>query len=250
MEADRRRPRWLLAVILVLSSLLCAGFLALGIWQMQRLAWKRDLIARVEARVTAPAMPLAELLQMPPARREYRNVTVTGRFDNSAETFVKAVTELGGGYWLLTPLRSDDGLTVFVNRGFVPPEKRDPATRPDGQLSGTVTVTGLARLSEPGGAFLRDNDSGADRWFSRDIDAMAQARGISPPLADIFIDADASPIPGGYPVGGLTVIRFRNTHLSYALTWFALAAMMAGGMAILLRHERLQQRDQSPTAGT
>lgn len=234
------RPLWQVGLALALAGLMMAVFLALGIWQIQRLGWKLDLIERVEARVHAAPVPLRDVLAMAPEDQEYRHVTVSGQFDHGAETLVQAVTELGGGYWVLTPLRTESGQQVLINRGFVPPERADPHTRPEGQQTGPVTITGLARLTEPGGAFLRSNDPGAGRWYSRDVAAIAAARGLR--AAPIFIDADAAPQPGGYPVGGLTVIAFRNTHLIYALTWFTLAGIAAAGGWVLLRHERRQRR--------
>ena len=77
-------------------------------------------------------------------------------------------------------------------------------------------------MTEPKGAFLRTNDASADRWFSRDVAAISAKHGLENP-APYFIDADATPNPGGFPVGGLTIIAFPNNHLVYALTWFALA---------------------------
>jgi surfeit locus 1 family protein len=88
-------------------------------------------------------------------------------------------------------------------------------------------LTGLLRVTEPRGAFLRHNDPAADRWYSRDVAAIAAARGI-PKVAPYFIDADRSADPAALPVGGLTIIAFPNNHLLYALTWFGLAAMLAG----------------------
>lgn len=233
---ERARPLWLVSFITLLGVLMAAGFLALGIWQVERLAWKRALIATVDARIAAPAIPWAEAATLPPDEIEYRHVSVEGRFDHGRETLVQAVTEFGGGFWVLTPLTTPEGQTVLINRGFVPEEKRDPATRAEAQIAGAVSIEGLLRKTEPGGAFLRQNDPAADRWYSRDTVAIADSRGLGP-VAPLFIDADQTAQPGGYPVGGLTVIRFRNTHLSYALTWFALAALVVGGIVILLRHE-------------
>ena len=161
---------------------------------------------------------------------------VSGQFRHDSEVAVQAVTVLGPGYWILTPLETAD-FTVLVNRGFVPPERRDAATRAEGQVGGTVSVTGLLRVSEPGGGFLRRNDPAAGRWYSRDVAAIAADRGLGK-VAPYFIDADATANPGGLPVGGLTVIRFRNSHLVYALTWFALAGgLAAGGIVALRRRE-------------
>jgi surfeit locus 1 family protein len=147
-------------------------------------------------------------------------------FDNDRETLVQAVTELGPGFWVMTPLRTDDGEEILINRGFVPPELTDRAKRAAGLPATPVTVTGLLRISEPHGGFLRANQPAQGRWYSRDVAAIAQARGLAN-VAPYFIDADSAPNAGGWPRGGLTVVRFPNSHLAYALTWFGMAAMSA-----------------------
>lgn len=224
------------ALLLGLALLGAILFAALGVWQVERRAWKIDLIQRVEARVHAAPAPLpapATWGGITERTDAYRRILATGTFDHGAETRVLAVTELGGGFWILTPLRTDLGI-VLVNRGFVPDALRDPGSRVAGQVGGRVTVTGLLRMSEPGGGFLRTNDPAADRWYSRDVAAIAAARHLGP-VAPFFIDADARPNPGGYPVGGLTVIRFANSHLVYALTWFGLAGICIVAAYLLLR---------------
>ena len=127
-----------------------------------------------------------------------------GVFLNDREAEVQAVTGLGAGYWVVTPLVTDWGFTVLVNRGFVPQDQRDPATRPDGQIRTPAEVTGLLRVTEPGGGFLQSNDPGADRWYSRDVAAIAQARDLGD-VVPYFIDEAAAPGGPGAPVGGLTV---------------------------------------------
>jgi surfeit locus 1 family protein len=217
---------------------LAAGFAALGIWQVERRAWKLDLIARVEARVHAPpaALPLRTAWS---GDNAYRRVRVMGRLLHDRETLVQAVTDRGAGWWVLTPLVLNDGsgTTVLVNRGFVPPERRARATRPAALPEDEVSIIGLMRDSEPGGAFLRNNDPIGDRWYSRDVAAIARARGLND-VAPFFIDADVAANPGGYPVGGLTVIAFRNTHLMYAITWFGLALLSLAGAVLVLRSRR------------
>lgn len=215
-------------------------FTALGSWQVQRLFWKLDLIARVDARVHAQAVAPpsdAEWSATTPEDAEYRHVTLNGTFDNSGETLVQAVTERGPGFWVLTPLTQTDGRTVLINRGFVPPDRRDPASRSEGLPQGETTVTGLLRLSEPEGAFLRSNNPSAGNWYSRDVQAIGENKGLSN-LAPYFIDADTTANTGGYPVGGLTVIQFRNSHLVYAATWFSLAIMSFAAMLLLPRFLR------------
>nr|WP_246500633.1 SURF1 family protein [Azospirillum rugosum] len=223
-----------------------AGLTALGVWQLERRVWKLALIDRVEERVHAAPVPAPSPATWPAVSTEgdeYRRVQARGTFLNDRETLVQAVTNLGGGFWVLTPFRTTEGFTVLVNRGFVPPDKRDPASRAEGQTAGETTVTGLLRMTEPKGGFLRSNDPAGDRWYSRDVAAIAAARGLSD-TAPYFIDADGTPNPGGFPVGGLTVISFPNNHLQYALTWFALAIMTAGAGAFVLRHDLRQGKTQ------
>jgi surfeit locus 1 family protein len=219
--------------------LIALGFVALGAWQLERRAWKIDLIARVDARIHAAPRPPpapAAWARVDAADDAYRRVRTQGVLLHDHETLVQAVTDLGPGWWVITPLRTDDGI-ILVNRGFVPFERRAASSRRAGSPGGRVTVTGLLRMSEPHGGFLRANDPAADRWYSRDIPAIARARGLGH-VAPFFIDADAAPNLGGYPVGGLTVVTFRNAHLVYALTWFALAAMSLFGTRLLLKAER------------
>ncbi|MGG5820035.1 SURF1 family protein [Falsiroseomonas sp. HW251] len=216
------------------------GLTALATWQVHRRAWKLDLIARVEARVHADPVPAPvpeRWAALTAAGDEYRRVTVTGAWTADRPTLVQAATELGGGYWVMQPFARDDGTTVLVNRGFVPAGRREAAS--SALNSGRVTVTGLLRMSEPGGGFLRLNDPAADRWYSRDVAAIAASLGLRG-AAPYFIDAQAGP-GGALPVGGLTVISFPNNHLIYAFTWGALALMTAAG-AIFVNLDVLRSR--------
>ncbi|MFE3837389.1 SURF1 family protein [Pseudogemmobacter sonorensis] len=239
----RPRPLWLLAVLGGGALAASVALTGLGIWQVQRLGWKLALIDRIEARVhAAPAAlpPPPDWGAASAERDEYRRVAVRGVFRHDLETLVQALTEEGGGFWVLTPLDMADGGVILVNRGFVPPERRDPASRPESAPADPVEITGLLRMTEPGGGFLRENDPGADRWFSRDVAAIAQARGLER-VAPWFLDAEA----GEMPRGGLTVVRFSNNHLSYALTWFALALGTVAAAIYVLRDEwRMRRRPQ------
>lgn len=207
------------------------GLLGLGTWQVQRLAWKRDLIARVDARLAAAPVPAPASADQSDA---YRRVFVTGNFEQGRDTFVQASTVRGPGWWMLTPLRMARGQTILINRGYVARRKASPPPK------GRVTVTGLLRLTERGGGFLRSNDPAADRWFSRDIAAIAARRDLGP-TRRYFIDADAAAsTPGdpGDPVGGLTVVRFPNNHLPYAITWYILAMMTAAAFVFWIKSHR------------
>ncbi|WP_375410390.1 SURF1 family protein [uncultured Methylobacterium sp.] len=236
--APRRRSPLRLSLLGLAAILVFATLVGLGTWQVQRRAWKLDLVARVEARihaapVAAPARPQWPGLSA--ASDEYRRIRAEGRFLHDRETLVQAVTDRGGGYWVMTPLVQTDGTTILVNRGFAPSEWRDLVNRTPGPAA--ASVVGLLRLAEPGGAFLRRNDPAAGRWYSRDVAAIAAARGLAD-TAPYFIDADATPNAGGLPVGGLTVVAFQNNHLVYAATWYALALMVLAAAWLFVREER------------
>ena len=270
------RPLALRLTLALCAALLLVGFVALGSWQLQRLLWKNALIERIDQRVHGAAGAPPGTASWPQfnaaaSAEEYRRVRLSGVLLDSLSTQVQASTALGSGFWLLTPLCRADGTIVLVNRGFIasklaprmPAAARaaDDVCAPLGSIGATagaqadaveveVEVTGLLRLSEPGGAFLRHNDALANRWYSRDVPAIASARGLNS-VAPFFVDADAS-TPGtagdpaapavsnapAQPVGGLTVIHFNNNHLVYALTWYALALMVAAACVWVVREER------------
>jgi surfeit locus 1 family protein len=223
----------------ILSALGIAVLLGLGFWQLERLAWKQELIARVEARTKAPAQPIpadSEWKNIDGERDEYRRVSATGRFLHDKEVLVYTVASdqpgrlSGPGYLVLTPLELASGASVIVNRGFVPLDRKDAATRPEGQVAGPVTVTGLLRMPEDTSYFTPANDSARDAWYRRNPGEIARARGLAR-AAPFMIDADAAANPGGLPQGGATRVQFTNNHLQYAVTWFGLALALAGVFA-------------------
>jgi len=243
-----QRSTFALAALLSLALVLFVGLLGLGTWQVYRRAWKLDLISRVDQRVHAAAVAAPGVDQWPhitAAADEYRHVRVTGRYLDSDSTQVMASTSIGSGFWLLTPLQMADGNVVLINRGFVPPDWKAPAPS---AANGAVTITGLLRLSEPRGGFLRKNDPTQNRWFSRDVPAIANARALSH-VAPYFIDADASTDTRNRPpVGGLTVIAFPNNHLVYAITWYALALMLLLAVRRFWREEQRLRRTANTLA--
>jgi surfeit locus 1 family protein len=249
---DRRPSKASLIRLGVAAAVVFCVLVALGTWQVERRSWKLDLIQRIEMRVHAPPVAAPgreEWTRVTAADHEYRHVSVSGTFLNDRETLVTASTELGPGFWVLTPLRLEDGSLVLVNRGFVPTDLRDPASRQAGHIAGETTVTGLLRITEPGGMLLRSNDPAAERWFSRDVEAIAAARGLTD-VAPYFIDADAASADAasgglGLPVGGLTAIKFHNNHLVYALTWYGLAVMVAVGTGYVIRQTGREPPEES-----
>ncbi len=251
-------------VLGVAALLLAALFLALGTWQVVRLQWKLDLIERVESRVHAEPVappPPARWAQVSKESDEYRRVRLAGHYLYEFTAPVQAVSELGAGFWLLTPLCTAEGHIVFINRGFIPAADNKPGTYPARRAAADpcanggegVEVTGLLRISEPGGGFLRENDPANNRWFSRDVQALAAARGLqggapngAPVVAPFFVDAGKNQDPQAAPeraVGGLTVVSFTNNHLVYALTWYALALMVAAAWWWIGRHGATMRDD-------
>ena len=233
----RRRPRLVPTLITIAIVLVCAG---LGVWQLERLQWKRGLIAARAAAVAAP--PVAPPGSFAEARgMEFRHVADQGVFLNDKELYLGAISQHGGeaGFHVLTPLREADGRIVLINRGFVPSDRKDPNTRPAGQLEGMVRVAGLLRVppAKKPGWFLPDNRPDLNYWFWIDLNAMAKADGLDN-VAPFYIDADATPNPGGWPQGGVTPLELPNDHLQYAITWFSLAAGMLVIYIVSLRQDR------------
>jgi surfeit locus 1 family protein len=242
------RPRYQLVVADVLAALRekrllwpgiatlvgVAFLVALGNWQMHRLAWKEGLIAAIAERAHAAPVPLKTAEDRAAASEdvEYTRVAVSGQFLNDREIHLYALDETGEpGFDVITPLRLGDGSIVLVNRGFVPNELKDPGRRTAGELSGEVSVTGLLRHPDVHGMFIPANDVARNIWYWRDIDAMAAAAGggDAPSVHRFIVDAEAAPAPpGGWPKGGVTRLELPNRHLEYALTWYGLAAALVG----------------------
>lgn len=237
------------AVLAVLSAIGFVILVGLGVWQVQRLQWKEALIGRVESRldaapVAAPAPDAWAGLDV--AEAEYTPVTVSGRYLNDREahvvfTLVEPKGPAGGiGYMVMTPFETDGGWIVYVNRGFVPLEAREPSARAGSLIEGEATVAGLLRQPYVPPWFVPADDIVANQWFSRNPAAFAAAAGLpADKVAPYIIDAFADPdLAGGLPQGGETIVTFTNNHLQYAVTWFGLAAALAGVLFAFLRPRR------------
>jgi surfeit locus 1 family protein len=207
---------------------------ALGNWQIRRLAWKEALIAAVDSRAHAPAVeapPESDWPRLDPADTEYRRVQLSGVFDGAKQVLVyRALSDPRGryggqGYLVMTPLQLADGAIVLVDRGFVP--EANAAAAADGLGGGETTVTGLVRASEARNWFTPADDPAKGQWFTRDIGAIAAAEGLKR-VAPFIVDADASADANALPEGGETLLAFPNNHLSYALTWYGLAVALVG----------------------
>lgn len=207
-----------------------AVLIGLGNWQMDRLAWKEALLARIEAGQAAspaPLPPVPAWAALDTQRLAYARVTATGRFDHAAETHAYLPSLEGEpGYHVITPLALEEGGWLLVDRGFVPLAAKAPEARAAGQVEGQVTVAGTLVEPEAANPFTPDPDRDGNIWYHRGVAAIAQARGLDP-VFPLLLDAEAGSAPGGLPVGGQTRIALRNPHLGYALTWYGLAGTLA-----------------------
>jgi surfeit locus 1 family protein len=216
--------------------------IALGLWQLERFTWQKAQTAYIHAQIALPTVPLPVNLGRAdgpaPETFNYRYIEVEGHFLNDHEFYLIASSRYGNdGLDVLTPfVRLDGGGIVIINRGWIPKERRPPASRPAGLLSGTVTVEGIAHWPPPHGVWLPSGDglgteqtSGqgltADRVDSLKLAGLAR---LSPDtlIAPMVVDAGSAYNPGGLPVGGQTVIDPANDHLQYAFVCFGLAVML------------------------
>jgi len=204
-----------------------ALLVGLGIWQIERLHEKEALIATVQAGISAPPVPLADALARGAANAEWRHVRVTGHFLHDKEIYVFSRGPKGAvGGDIDTPLVLMDGGTVLIDRGFVPEALHESKTRQAAQVTGEVSLTGVLRLSQQPGLFTPAPNTDTRLWFVKDVPSMAKTAGVIVP--SLIIEADATPNPGGWPLGGQTRVEFANDHLQYAVTWFGLALALSG----------------------
>lgn len=226
--ASRFRPEFWPTVFLVPALALMLG---LGIWQLERLAWKTDLIDRIERGLAAPPAPLPAEID---PNFDYRHVTVTGRYDTAhAFRLLARVNDGAAGIQVVTPLlRDDGGPAVMVNRGWVPlgPDGKPAAYDPP--PAGPVTVEGVARRPLPQGWMQPDNSPATNEWFWADLPAMAAAAGLGA-AAPVVVEQAAGQDRARPPIGGQTKVDLPNDHLEYAITWFSFAVML---VAIYLLH--------------
>jgi surfeit locus 1 family protein len=162
----------------------------------------------------------------------YWRVRVSGRFDHAKERYLFALSEGRAGWHVIVPLTTEDaragGETVLIDRGFIPDALKHPSTRPEGEVQGLVTVTGIVRMPGSPDLFTPKNEPEANLWFWRDLRAMAGSMFAGEPvkLAPFFLEAEKTDVPGGWPEGGQTRLDLPNNHLQYAITWFLLAACL------------------------
>jgi len=247
----RFRPRFWPSLT---TALALAVLVAMGNWQLERLEWKRGMRAEMTQRMAGPAIALPP----PPVDAvalRYRPIRLVGRFHHDRELYLEARSHKGRvGLHLVTPFELDDGRVVLVDRGWVPPERRRPETRPEsqnaGQAAGRVRVTGTIRTGGWNGyEFLRpENDPAGNAWVWMDLPRMAERvamedAGLGGTERGYYLVAGAAPNPGGLPIGRVPGARQPNNHLGYALTWYALALVL---LVIYLLHQSRPEPEPEP----
>ena len=243
----RRRGGAIEATVLVIVCM--AILIGLGIWQLDRKTWKENLVTTVTTRIARPPQdlpPRANWERLVPAGNEYSRVAFPAEFLEGQEAFVYTAGSslrpdvVGQGFWVFSPARLAGGSIVMVNRGFVPTDRKDVATRAAGTPRGSVDIVGYMRWPEARGLFTPADDVKSNVWYVRDPKAMAEAHKWSV-AAPFYIDQEAPLPPGGLPRPGRIDVKLPNNHLQYALTWFGLALALAGVYVVWLAG-RLRRR--------
>jgi len=248
------------ATFAVFTLAMVAGFVGLGIWQLQRRLDKHALIAALTERLAAEPGALPEPAQWPaltPASDEFRRVRFNAAYEPAPDTMVyssgSAVREdvSGPGTWAFLPARLSTGETVVINAGFVPNTMQDRAQQDRAVkplVSGApVALTGYLRFPEAAGTLTPAEDGKKRLWFTRDHRAMAHVLGWGG-VAPFYIDLE-SPVPdSGVPKPGPLTVHLKDDHLQYAITWFALAGAVVIAFLVWIRAQRRRQAAPSPSA--
>lgn len=219
-----------------------AILIGLGIWQLDRKSWKENIIATVterSARAPADLPPRASWAKLAQAGNEFRRVTFPAEFIEGQEALVYTAGSplrpdvKGPGYWVFAPAQLAGGSIVLINRGFVPADAKDPATRAQGTPRGIVEVVGVMRWPETRGLFTPADDPNGNVWYLRDPKSIAAAKKWAT-VAPFYIDQEQPVPPGRLPLPGKLDVQLPDNHLQYAITWFGLALALAGVYVVWL----------------
>jgi surfeit locus 1 family protein len=237
MNSEKHAIRWGLHLS-ALTGL--AVLLTLGTWQMKRLSWKEELLAAIETRMSSTPEPLAAIEDRfrQSGDVDYYPLKLTGTFINDGEQYFLSTFDGQSGWNIYTPLQLADRRIVMVNRGFVPYDLRDPSKRPQSIQSGKSDIVGLARNALDGkpSSLTPDNDPKSNTWYWKDLFGMAgNAKAVEAGLLPFFVDDWTETKPDALPRTRTTIVSLPNNHLQYAITWYGLAAALAGVWIVFAR---------------
>jgi surfeit locus 1 family protein len=202
-----------------------AVLVSLGIWQLQRLAWKEGVLAEIEARIGAAPVAVPEA---PEADRDrYLPVKVAGRTTGEELLVLVSQKQVGAGYRVISAFETGDGRRLLLDEGYIR-EGEKGATRP----AVAMTVTGNLHWPDEVDGFTPAPDWDAGLIFARDVPAMAAALGAEPVLVIARTVSGTDPRATPLPV---TADGIPNNHLGYAVQWFGLAAVWAAMSVYYLR---------------
>lgn len=243
-----------LLVPTIFSVVGIAILIGLGTWQLNRKIWKEHIQATLKARGAAPPIAATAIWPGLPCHDmtdtglvnpcDYQPVTVRGTFDHGRERHIFTAAPnapglgQGRGYWVFTPLKLEaSGKTVFVNRGFVPEDRKEPAKRVVGQTTQPVEITGLYRSAQQRAMFDGENDAPKNIWYVRSPAELWPVDPKAATLDDMWAYVDMTgPVPaGGFPLPLAGKVELTNRHLEYAITWYGLALTLVGVYAAYAR---------------
>jgi surfeit locus 1 family protein len=223
-----------LAAFLAFSLTGLAVLVGLGSWQVQRMAWKADLLAQMEVRLTAAPVPLPD--PVVPVRDAFLSVVAEGRFTGEDRLVMASRRGVGAGWLIVTAFETADGRRIMVERGFLPDAERN-RPRPASQAA----ITGNLHWPEEADFFSPAPDRQRGLWYARDVAVLAADLGTEPAYVILRTTTEAAPPAAITP---LTTAGVPDNHLGYAFTWFSLALIWAGMTAVLLRRIRRQRAQE------
>jgi surfeit locus 1 family protein len=231
-------PKWVIGHVMIL--VLGITFVALGFWQLDRLEQRRLANAVNSARLAAEPSPLGDLLEAVGEdvdTLEFRRTTATGVFVPEEEVLVRSqVLDGRAGFHVITPLRTNRGDVVLVNRGWVPLEFDNPPVAAAAPPAGETTVTGLVRLSRSRAASGRDDFADGGAVVISRVDIAGLDTQISGELLPVYIEAQRESGPTELPVPVEPPdLSEEGPHLEYAFQWFGFALIAVLGYGFLIR---------------
>jgi surfeit locus 1 family protein len=199
--------------------------ISLGVWQLHRLTWKQAILAQIDHAESAPAIPL------PANPTQFQKVAVTGTLRPGPVLLygadVRDTTrgpQMGGQ--LIQPLLRPNAPPILIDRGWIPDRSPPSADLPPAP-GGPATIEGYIRLPDRPGPFTPKDDPTRHRVYTLNPQSMAAALNLASPAPYTVIAMGPAP-DSAYPAPATALPRPPNDHFGYALTWFGLAATLAG----------------------
>lgn len=221
---------------------LCAFFLLvyLGVWQVKRLYWKNSLISTMNEKIAMPPVSVDDVIKDVEGNK-YRKIELKGEFLHNQEKYLfvgKRSARSLQGFDILTPFKLENGEVVLVDRGWIDADRKKKNMRSETLVKGTQKLVGMVHKGEKKGKWTPENDAEKNFWFWIDLQEIKENSSIT--QDDFYVRLVKNSNDNSYPIAGDTVIRQRNDHLQYAITWFVLAIT---SLVIYFVYHRSQRQD-------